>query len=294
MYVFVGDVPGGISHSILGIIDIYPVLIYIFLLVVYIVSSMVMHVKTPKIIRTLMESKMALYVLVALSVMNVLGYMMNNCARAVIFFFLVGAVAYGFTHNMVCVLSACLFLTTMLVTCGPSGPLAHNDYQYVEGMEDNTGSDESEEKPDTSSDETDNATGDDAVAKAEPAGANAAPDAAPATKESCPKTWNETTKTCGAEKESMTTVYKKNNRIDAAATVEDAYDDLNKILGGSGMKNLTKDTQSLVTQQKDLTEAMKSMGPLMDQAASMMGQMGGKDGIGSMLKKFSNAAPVGK
>ena len=239
---------------------------------------MVMHVKTPKIIHTLMESKMALYVLVALSVMNVLGYMMNNCARAVIFFFLVGAVAYGFTHNMVCVLSTCLILTTMLVTCGPSGPLAHNAHQYVEGMEDNSGDDDSEET-DKSSDETDKATGDDATTKKEPAGGNPSTDAASATKESCPKTWDEKTKTCGAEKESMTTVYKKNNRIDAAATVEDAYDDLNKILGGDGMKSLSKDTQSLVSQQKNLTEAMKGMAPLVEQASSMMKQMGGSDGV---------------
>jgi hypothetical protein len=254
---------------------------------------MVMHVKTPKIIHTLMESKMVLYILVALSVANVLGYMMNNCARAVIFFFLVGAVAYGFTHNMVCVLATCLFLTTILVTCGPSGPLAHNDHHYVEGMEDKSGSDDSEET-DTSSDETDKATGDDATAKKEPTGANASTDAAPATKDSCKGTWDDKTKTCGDEKESMTTVYKKNNRIDAAATVEDAYDDLNKILGGDGMKNLSKDTQSLVSQQKNLTEAMKGMGPLVEQASSMMKSMGGKDGIGSMLKTFANSAPIGK
>jgi len=259
---------------------------------------MVMHVKTPKIIHTLMESKMALYILVALSVMNVLGYMMNNCTRAVIFFFLVGAVAYGFTHNMVCILSACLILTTMLVTCGQSTPLAHNDHHYMEGMEDKSGpsSDDSEESDDSdnTSDDTGKATGDDAAANKEPAGAGASSDAAPATKESCKGQWDEKTKTCGSEKESMTTVYKKNNRIDAAATVEDAYDDLNKILGGEGMKNLSKDTQSLVTQQKDLTEAMKGMGPLVEQASSMMKQMGGTGGIGSMLKKFSNAAPVGK
>jgi hypothetical protein len=258
---------------------------------------MVMHVKTPKIIHTLMESKMTLYILVALSVMNVLGYMMNNCARAVVFFFLVGAVAYGFTHNMVCVLSACLILTTMLVTCGPSGPLAHNDHHYTEGFKeggpDGPEGDDSEET-DSSSGETDKATGDDAAANNEPTGATASSDAAPATKESCKGTWNDTDKTCVTEKAGMTTVYKKNNRIDAAATVEDAYDDLNKILGGDGMKSLSKDTQSLVTQQKDLTEAMKGMGPLVEQASSMMKQMGGSNGVGSMLKKFANAAPAGK
>jgi len=259
---------------------------------------MVMHIKTPKIVSTLMESKMALYVLVALSVMNVLGYMMNNCARAVVFFFLVGAVAYGFTHNMVVILSSALVFTTILVTCGGGSPVAHNDHHYVEGMKHGIDADTTDATDATATGATDaTATGDDTSGDdtTAPAPVTASTEAATATKDSCPTTWDETTKTCGAEKETMTTVYKKNNRVDAAATVEEAYDDLSKILGGDGMKNLTKDTQSLVSQQKELTEAMKGMGPLVEQASSMMKQMGGTSGIGSMLKQFAgNAAPVSK
>ena len=256
--------------------------------------------KTPKIIRSLMESKMALYILVVLSVMNIMGYMMSNCSSGVLLFLLIGAVAYGFTHNMTLVLSSSLILTTILMACGASSsPLAHNDHRYsVEGMEDMSGSHDDSETPKDDSEEsgktgtsadTELATGDDASSKKEPSGAVPAPAAAPAKKCGEGQEMNK----AGECVELMTTVYKKNNRIDAAATVEDAYDDLNKILGGEGMKNLTKDTQSLVSQQKDLTEAMKSMGPLVQQASSMMNQMGGKDGLGSMLKKFANAAPSG-
>jgi len=39
---------------------------------------------------------------------------------------------------------------------------------------------------------------------------------------------------------------KKSNRIDYASTVEDAYDDLNKILGSDGMQRLTNDTHKLM------------------------------------------------
>ena len=257
-----------------------------------------MHIKTPKIVRTLMESKMALYVLVALSMMNVLGYMMNNCSRAVVFFFLVGAVAYGFTHNMVVVLSSALVFTTILVTCGGGSPVAANAHHYVEGMQgkdeskDSEDSDDKESSDDSSNDATTGlATGDDADAKKEPTGATAAPSAAPADKKCADGQKLNKEGTCV---DAMTTVYKKNNRIDAAATVEDAYGDLNKILGSEGMKNLTKDTQSLVSQQKDLTEAMKNMGPLVEQASSMMKQMGGVGGLSSMMKKFGDAAPVTK
>ena len=68
--------------------------------------------------------------------------------------------------------------------------------------------------------------------------------------------------------------------IDYASTVEDAYDELNKIIGGDGVKRLTADTQGLMKQQLQLTEAMKGMepmvdkmGPLIDRVTKMMGTM---------------------
>ena len=89
----------------------------------------------------------------------------------------------------------------------------------------------------------------------------------------------------------MTTMYhKKNNRIDYAATVEDAYEDLNKILGGDGIKRLTDDTQRLMGQQIQLADAMKSMTPLLEQAKGMLQGFDLKnlDGLASMAKQFAN------
>jgi hypothetical protein len=86
----------------------------------------------------------------------------------------------------------------------------------------------------------------------------------------------------------MTNMGKKNNRIDYASTVEDAYDDLNKVLGGDGIKRLTDDTQKLMGQQMKLAEAMKSMTPLMTQAKELMKgfDMKGMGDITSMAKQF--------
>jgi hypothetical protein len=85
--------------------------------------------------------------------------------------------------------------------------------------------------------------------------------------------------------------------IDYASTVEDAYDDLNKVLGGDGIKRLTGDTQRLMQQQMQLAKAMEGMtpliqgmAPLMKQAQSLLGGMGSKEGLGEMMemaKKFS-------
>ena len=59
-------------------------------------------------------------------------------------------------------------------------------------------------------------------------------------------------------------------RIDYAATMEQAYDNLNKMLGEGGMKNLTKDTKGLMDQQKELMQQLKDFAPLMEQAGNML------------------------
>lgn len=89
------------------------------------------------------------------------------------------------------------------------------------------------------------------------------------------------------------------NKIDYATTIEDAYDDLNKILGSDGIKRLTDDTQHLMKQQMDLAKSMESMTPLIEnmlpmaqQAQKMMASMdGGSNGLGNimeMAKKMSS------
>jgi hypothetical protein len=63
--------------------------------------------------------------------------------------------------------------------------------------------------------------------------------------------------------------------IDYAATVEDAYDELNNILGGDGIRRLTDDTRGLISQQMELTNAIKGMGPLMESMGPMIAQAEG-------------------
>jgi hypothetical protein len=62
----------------------------------------------------------------------------------------------------------------------------------------------------------------------------------------------------------------KESRVDYGTTLEKAYDDLNGVLGGDGIKQLTKDTQTLMQQQLQLASAMKEMTPLLSQAKDML------------------------
>lgn len=91
---------------------------------------------------------------------------------------------------------------------------------------------------------------------------------------------------------------KSKYNIDYASTVEEAYDNLNKIIGGDGIKNLTADTQRLMEQQMQLTEAMKNiqplvetMGPLLEKAGGLLGSMGGSENISNLANLAKNFTP---
>ena len=99
-------------------------------------------------------------------------------------------------------------------------------------------------------------------------------------------------KTAQPTKDEPFEVGRKNgaSEIDYASTVEDAYADLNNILGSDGIKRLTDDTQNLMKQQVELTKAMQGMGPLMEglkplmnQATQMMGSIQGEGGLKEMM-----------
>lgn len=87
------------------------------------------------------------------------------------------------------------------------------------------------------------------------------------------------------------------NRIDYASTLEQAYDNIENIIGEDGVRGLTDQTKSLMNQQKQLMENMKDMGPLLKSAEGFMKQITGGGGIGGiteMLKGFAPAKPASK
>ena len=83
------------------------------------------------------------------------------------------------------------------------------------------------------------------------------------------------------------------NRIDYAATLEQAYDNIENIIGEDGVRGLTDQTKSLMNQQKELMNNMKDIEPLLKSAQGFMSQMTGKEGItgiSKMLQGFAGAA----
>jgi len=79
------------------------------------------------------------------------------------------------------------------------------------------------------------------------------------------------------------------NEINYASTIEAAYNNLDGILSSDALKNMTTDTQKLVSQQKKLMENVKQVQPMMENVLSMMKDNGiDSSKILSMFNQMTN------
>jgi hypothetical protein len=212
----------------------------------------------------LLTNKWVLNIVSILAFLNVIGYMVMGNFNNVVFFIVLAVLVRYFSKNMIIVLSIPLVIVNLFAM----GQTNSN----VEGMDNNKKEEESEE-----SEEAIHVEGL-TVEEEDPLVSSNVND----------------------EKSGFEVGRKKNasSKIDYAATIEDAYDELNKILGSDGIKNLTDDTQRLMKQQMQLAESMKSMAPIIEKmlpmaekAKDMMTSMdkdgNGMSGILDMAKKMS-------
>ena len=235
--------------------------------------------KVPKSVFKLLENKYVLYFVLFLAVSNLLGYMVVGNMNAVILFILIGGLMTFFSKNMIIVLSVPLVLTSVLLV----GNRVSEGFEVTDEDKENAKEkinnkkkeikDKINEKvnsdPVTPTDDNDGdlTTANSSAATTDPEGA--------------------ATET---KPENMSLYKKKNNRIDYASTLEDAYGDLNNILGKDGIKNLTTDTQKLMDQQMQLAEALKGMAPLIGDAKKMLAGMD-ISGLTEMAKSFGQTIP---
>ena len=70
-------------------------------------------------------------------------------------------------------------------------------------------------------------------------------------------------------------------KIDYAQTLEEAYDNLDKMIGSDGVNNMSTDTTRLAKKQKELMSNIEKMGPLFDKATSMLSSIN-LDGVSSL------------
>jgi len=226
-----------------------------------------------------LTNKMVLNIVALIAFLNVIGYIVMGNFNATLVFIILAVLVRYFSKNMIIVLGIPLILVNLLSLKGG----------IYEGLENNTDTSATDT---AKTDSTATASTSDIVKKVNQQDAK--------TKQGLPITPLDTSVTTTNTSDSNVNSdesfevgrgKRKGHDIDYASTIEDAYNELNKILGSDGIKKLTGDTQGLMKQQMQLAESMKSMepmiqsmAPMMKQAQDMLSGMGeGKDGLGGIM-----------
>lgn len=242
----------------------------------------------------MLKNRLVLNIVSILSVISIVGYLMTKNMNAIVYFIALGILVFLFTKNMIIVLGVPLVLVNLFFTANAvKEGLENNDSKKTTEAPSTTTTKQQttkqqEPQPQSSKGSTNAKIDSDMVL-------NSTTDASDLTSAPGATTTTDESFEVGRSKKRSGGGYK----VDYASTVEDAYDELNKIIGGDGIKRLTSDTQNLMKQQLQLAEAMKGMGPLiqnmaplMEQAQGLMNGMGsGKDGLGDIMKmaqQFTN------
>lgn len=220
----------------------------------------------------ILNNKILLHVIFLIAFINVMSYIIMGNIDAVVYFLLLGLLIGNFSKNMIIVLGIPVILVNLFVI---------SKSKTTEGFSDDSSNSSSNKNKKS---RTSSTSSEMPVIPSDEPNSNINEN---------PSTPNESFEV-GRDKK------KGGYDIDYASTIEDAYDELNKVIGGDGIKKLTQDTQGLMNQQLQLAEAMKGMGPLikgmapiMKQAEGLLGGMkgnGGLEGIAAMAKKFTDAS----
>tara|TARA_B100000035_G_C21005686_1_gene557157 strand:- start:874 stop:1590 length:717 start_codon:yes stop_codon:yes gene_type:complete len=233
----------------------------------------------------LLKNKYILYILLIIGIINILGYLTMKDYNSLALFVIIGMLSSYFSKNMSVNLLVAIIVTSLVAV----------NNKIKEGFEENT--------KDALNDTMDsvNKVVEDVSKKMDKKKCESDDD--------CPEGKCENGK-CSDKKSGF-----KNNvpssspskvdgdsddavgeRIDYAATMEQAYDNLQNMLGKDGMKSITDETKKLVSQQKNLIGTLNSMTPILNNAKETLANLdlGEMGDISDMLKNFTNQKPKKK
>jgi len=268
------------------------------------------HMKLPKVVQSMLQDKNVLYVVAFLAIVNFFGYIVLRDSYALLIFLSVGFISTYFSKNMTIVLITTLILTNFItvisrsvVVSGKEGfdaaaetktPPADTTGAGAEPGADAATATSAPAKPAATTTATSalpvkpaattttstTATTTTPTVKPAPSGITGAglgskplkkvTSSASSTKNTDPSLKVETMTQLSPASINDDDDLPINTRVDYAKTLEKAYDNLENIVGQDGVRGLTNQTNTLMEQQKQLMENMKSMEPLLKTAQSFL------------------------
>ena len=247
------------------------------------------HTKKNDMLASLLKNKNVLYVVLFFSLLNLFSYLMLKQLDAVAFFIIIGFLTTYFSKNMIIVMLTSVISTFLLVQIKMLG-------KVQEGMEDKKEDEPSTEETADKAEETAAPVAKAAVA-ATPAvgsasatgtnvsqiGANTSSTPVTSAQRAAVTMSTDSTKgTAATEKFSQQITPARYNsaddddmprhkpKVDYAATLETAYDNLDKLLSSDAIKNMTADTGRLAEKQQLLMGNIEKIAPIMEKAGSIL------------------------
>ena len=227
-----------------------------------------------------------LYGLFAYSLLTILGYLFMQNFDAIVVFALVGIIAINFSRNMAVVLFICLSAVHILL---PNFKLVKKVTEGLKSMgsKDDTTTDEPAIDETATTDETTtkdpSAMSDEdkkkmmMMKKMKDAKSGSSSSSSDSASSGSSKMTKPTMSDSSVESSSDNTSgfrpmgeNEEKDKLNYGASIHSAYQDLNSILGGDAIKNLTSETMMLMKEQKKLTDSLSSMGPFMEQAQDLL------------------------
>jgi hypothetical protein len=240
-------------------------------------------------IKSLLKNKTVLYIVLFLAITNVLGYLMTGNIWAVVLFALSGVATTYFSKNMIVVLLVALVITSFFLGTKTAIRITREGMKNKKKAED--GKKKKGGKKDGKKDgkKKENFEDDDDDEDIE----DTQHEAAKVVRENKPMKPSKDDSMHSTEEDHMKSKDKKNSSIDHQSTLEEAYDNLEKMLGSDGIRNMTTDTKKLAEKQKKLMDNIKNMEPMLQNATKMLEGLD-LEGMGNITKMMGNVTNLTK
>ena len=197
-------------------------------------------------LKSLLKDKNVLYVVFFIAVINLVGFLMIQDLNAVFFMLIVGFLTSYFSKNMIIILLTALVATNLFATS--RSVYVAEEKANKEGFRGREGLKNRKKR------------------------------------ESLSPLSPEKVKSAASALDQEEGTGKK-PKLDYAATLESAYDNLDNLLGSDAIRNMSEDTQRLADKQKKLMSNIKNLEPMMMKAGKMLEGLDSSK-IGGMLSSL--------
>ena len=209
----------------------------------------------------LVNNKITLFIVAALALFSLYIHITKSHFSAVLLFFLTAGLVYTFTKNMTLVLGAAFIVTTI-------ASMSKGLFGLKEGFKEGKDEEDDGEGDTASTEEGEEAKPPKVAKKAGEKPGEKAEE----------KPGEKPEEKFGNQKLSpalFNTPSKKNveQQLGKASEVEQAYDNLEKIMGTEKINSISTDTKDLIKQQNELIKQLKTMTPALNSAMSSLGNL---------------------